>query len=148
MMLGVVVAQVSDAWLPVDEELTLACVIAYPIKAHVDLFRSFLFDGVVGKAFGGRIVNLDWSRLHQWPRSILIRTLLLKLDHPHYLIRRSSDLSGSQVRFYWIHDHTSQGQFIIYWQPGITYLGNYHTKHHSPAHQQLMRPTYLHTSEQ
>ena len=38
MMLGVVVAQVSDAQLPVDEELTLACAIAYPIKAHVDRF--------------------------------------------------------------------------------------------------------------
>ena len=60
-MLGVVVAKVSDAWLPVDEELTLACAIAYPIKAHVDRFRSFLFDGVVGEAVGGRVVDLDWS---------------------------------------------------------------------------------------
>ena len=38
MMIGVVVAKVSDTWLPVDEELTLACGIAYPIKAHVDRF--------------------------------------------------------------------------------------------------------------
>ena len=49
MMLGVVVAQVSDAWLPVHEELTLACAITYQIKAHVNRFRSFLFDGVVGE---------------------------------------------------------------------------------------------------
>ena len=47
-MIGVVVANVSDARLPVDEELTLACAIAYPIKAHIDCFRSFLFDGFVG----------------------------------------------------------------------------------------------------
>ena len=60
-MLGVLVAQVSDVWLPVDEELTLACAIAYPIKAHVDCFRSFLFDGVVCEAIGGRVVYLDWS---------------------------------------------------------------------------------------
>ena len=60
-MLGVVVAEVSDARLPVDEELTLACAIAYPIKAHVDRFWSFLFDGVVGEAVGGRVVYLDWS---------------------------------------------------------------------------------------
>ena len=60
-MLGVVVAQVSDARLTVDDELTLACEIAYPIKAHVDRFRSFLFDGVVGEAVGGRVVYLDWS---------------------------------------------------------------------------------------
>ena len=51
------------------------------------------------------------------------------------------------MRFYWIRDRTSQGQFLIYCQPGITNLGNYHTKHHSPAHHQLMLPTYLHTSE-
>ena len=49
--------------------------------------------------------------------------------------------------FYLIRYRTSQVQFLIYWQPGITNLGNYHTKHHSPAHHQLMRPTYLHLSE-
>ena len=38
MMLSVIVAQVSNAGLPVDEELTLACAVAYPIKAHVDRF--------------------------------------------------------------------------------------------------------------
>ena len=61
MMLGVVVAQVSDVQMPVDEELTLACAIEYPIKAHVDRFRLFLFDGVVGKAVSSRVVDLDCS---------------------------------------------------------------------------------------
>ena len=61
MMLAVIVAQVSDAGLPVDEELTLACVFVYPIKAHVDRFRSFLLDGVVGEAVGGGVVDLNWS---------------------------------------------------------------------------------------
>ena len=35
MMLGVVVAYVSDGRMPVDEELTLACAIAYPIKRRL-----------------------------------------------------------------------------------------------------------------
>ena len=61
MMLGMVFDQVSDARLPVDEELTLACAIAYPIKAHVDRFQSFLFDCVVEEAAGGRVVYLDLS---------------------------------------------------------------------------------------
>ena len=61
MMLGVVVVKVGDTRLPVDEELALACAIAYPIKAHVDRFRSFLLDGVVGEAVGGRVVDLDCS---------------------------------------------------------------------------------------
>ena len=50
MILGVVVSKVGDSRLPVDEELTLDCAIPYPIKAHVDRFRSFLVDGVVGEA--------------------------------------------------------------------------------------------------
>ena len=61
MILSVIVAQVSDAVLPVDEELTLACAVVYPIKAHVNRFRSFLFDGFIGKAVGGRVVYLEWS---------------------------------------------------------------------------------------
>ena len=55
-----IVAQVCDAGLPVDEEMTLACTVTDPIRAHVDRFRSFLLDGVVGKAAGGGVVDLDW----------------------------------------------------------------------------------------
>ena len=60
MVLGAIVAQVSDAGLPVDEELTLVCAVAYAIKGHVNRFRSFLLDGVVGEAVGGGVVDLDW----------------------------------------------------------------------------------------
>ena len=64
VVLGVIVSQVCDSGLPVDEELTLACTVADRIKAHVDCFRSFLLDGVVGEAVGGGVVDLDWcSRL-------------------------------------------------------------------------------------
>ena len=55
-----IVAQVCDAGLPVDEELTLACTVADPIKAHVDRFQSFLLDGVVSEAVGVGVVDLDW----------------------------------------------------------------------------------------
>ena len=41
-MLGVVVAKVIDAQLPVDEEQALACAITYTIKAHVDRFYFML----------------------------------------------------------------------------------------------------------
>ena len=58
-MLDVIVAQVSDAGLPVDEELTLACAVSYPTKSNVDRFRYFLLDGVVGEGVGGGVVNLD-----------------------------------------------------------------------------------------
>ena len=96
--------------------------------------------------------------------AVLIRTLLQELGHLQPVTPIQADNSTADgfsndtikqkrskaidMRFYWIHDHTSQGQFIIYWHPGITNLGDYHTKHHSLAHHQLMRPTYLHTSEE
>ena len=60
MVLGVIVSEVSDAGMPVDVELTLACVVTYPIKAHADRFQPFLLDGVVGEAVGGGFVDLDW----------------------------------------------------------------------------------------
>ena len=60
MVLVVIVAQFIDAGLPLDEKLTLACVVAYPIKAHVGRFLSFLLHGVVVEAVGGGVVDLDW----------------------------------------------------------------------------------------
>ena len=60
MVIGVIVAQVSDVGMPVDEELILACAVMYPIKAHVDRFRSFLLDGVVSEAVGGGVFYFDW----------------------------------------------------------------------------------------
>ena len=91
-----------------------------------------------------------------------IRTLLRKLGHPQPATPIQVDNSTADgfsnntikkkrsksidMRFYWIRDCTNQGQFRIYWQPGITNLGDYHTNHHSPSHHQLMQLTYLHTS--
>ena len=51
------------------------------------------------------------------------------------------------MSFYWIKDRAKQGKFIIYWQPGTENFGDYHTKHHSPAHHRQMRPTYLHETD-
>ena len=96
--------------------------------------------------------------------AVPIRTLLRELGHPQpdtpiQVDNSTADgfandtikkkrLKAIDVLFYWIRDRTSQGQLLIYWQPGITNLGDYHTKHHSPAHHQLMQPTHLHTSEE
>jgi hypothetical protein len=52
------------------------------------------------------------------------------------------------IRFYWIKDRVKQGQFNVYWGPGYQNLADYFTKHHSPAHHQRMRETYIHANEQ
>ena len=89
--------------------------------------------------------------------AIRICTLLRKLGHPHpatpIQVKNSTNAGFANdtikkkqskainMRFYCIRDHTSQGQILIYWQPGSSILGNYHTKNHSPAHHRLMQPT-------
>ena len=52
-MLGVVITKISIAWLTKDKKLILEGPILDPIKTHVDGFRRFLFDGVVGKTGNG-----------------------------------------------------------------------------------------------
>jgi hypothetical protein len=48
------------------------------------------------------------------------------------------------MRFYWVKDRLEHKQFNVVWAPGNTNLGDYFTKHNSPAHHKRMRPYYLH----
>ena len=96
--------------------------------------------------------------------AIPIRTTLEEMGHPQPPTPMQVDNSTAEgfandtikqkrskaidMRFYWIKDRTRQGQFLVYWRPGTTNLGDYHTKHHSAAHHRQMRPIFLHTTEQ
>ena len=96
--------------------------------------------------------------------AVPIRTTLHELGHPQpatpLQVDNSTALSFANktlkqerskaidMRFYWIQDRTCQGQFLVYWRPGLENIADYHTKHHSPAHHSLMRPTFLHPTEQ
>jgi hypothetical protein len=51
--------------------------------------------------------------------------------------RRSKSMD---MRFYWVKDRVDQKQINFGWAPGDTNLGDYFTKHHSPAHHKRMRP--------
>jgi hypothetical protein len=48
------------------------------------------------------------------------------------------------MRLYWVKDRVEQDQFNVGWAPGDTTMGDYFTKHHSPAHHKRMKPYYLH----
>jgi hypothetical protein len=50
------------------------------------------------------------------------------------------------MRFYWLQDRIKQGQFHIYWAPGSINLGDYYTKHHSPAQHKRVHPIYRYTA--
>jgi hypothetical protein len=47
------------------------------------------------------------------------------------------------MRFYWVRDRAQQGQFDIGCGPSAQNLGDYFTKHHTPAHQKGIRSMYL-----
>ena len=47
------------------------------------------------------------------------------------------------MRYHWTIDRVAQQQFDIIWEPGVTNLADYYTKHHSPAHHRQIRSTYL-----
>jgi hypothetical protein len=51
------------------------------------------------------------------------------------------------TRFYWVKDRVEQDQFNVGWAPCDTTMGDYFTKHHSPAHHKHMRPNYLHDKQ-
>ena len=37
-----------------------------------------------------------------------------------------------------------QKQFNVFWKPGSTNFGDYHTKHHAPIHHHNVRTPYIH----
>ena len=53
VMIGVVIANISIARLPIDNTVFGEGLILDPIKTHVDGFRPFLFDGFVSKTGSG-----------------------------------------------------------------------------------------------
>ena len=58
------------------------------------------------------------------------------------------------MRFHCMQDKIIQHQFKVFWKPGPTILGDYHSKHHPVAHHlqvqgtNLYEPASLHTSLQ
>ena len=47
------------------------------------------------------------------------------------------------MRVYWVRDRVNQDQFIICWRPGVSNLGDYHTKHHPSSHHIKVRSHYV-----
>ena len=103
--------------------------------------------------------DIDATFLHA-KDALQIRTSLEELGHPQTPTPMQVDNTTSSgfanntikqkrskaigMRFYWIIYRTCQGQFKIYWAPGSTNLGDYHTKHNPPSHHHPMHPQLLH----
>jgi hypothetical protein len=89
-----------------------------------------------------------------------IRRVLADMGHPQPAVLLQTDnikahtlLHGTCKRqrikaidmlFYWVRDRTVQTQFDIGWGPSAQNLGDYFTKHHTPAHHKGIRKMYIH----
>jgi hypothetical protein len=135
-----------------------------PTKAPIDtplnngaiLTISNIMKNVMSSAAESEVGGL----FHNAKEAVPIRTTLAEMGHPQPPTPIQTDNSmatgfanekirqrrsrAMDMRFYWLQDRIRQNQFLVYWKPGAGNLGDYHTKHHSPAHHQLMRPVYLH----
>ncbi len=58
MVLCEVIGWIAVFGTPKNVKLTLAYMVADPIKVHLNGFGTFMFDGVIGNATGHAIVSL------------------------------------------------------------------------------------------
>jgi hypothetical protein len=52
------------------------------------------------------------------------------------------------MRWHWLKCRARQGQFLVYYRPGKENLADPFTKHHTPAHLDVMTPKFLLRTEQ
>ena len=91
--------------------------------------------------------------------AVPMRKTLEELGHPQPLTPIQTDNSTAygvinnkiqpkatkamDMRFYWLKDRESQGQFHYHWRPGKENMADYWTKHHPALHHQTIRPMIL-----
>ncbi len=91
--------------------------------------------------------------------AVYLRQKIIKMGHPQPRTPIQTDNSTADgvinnkiqprrtkamdMRFHWLCDRESQGQFKIYWRPGKTNLADYFTKLHPPLHHVNIRAEFL-----
>jgi hypothetical protein len=99
---------------------------------------------------------------HNSKEACALQTTLTKMDHPQNATTittsnsTAAGISNSTVkqrrskainmRYYWVCDRVSQGQFTVVWKKGKGNLKDNFTKHHPKSHHATIRSTYLHHS--
>ena len=92
--------------------------------------------------------------------AVLVRTTLIEMHHPNpptpIQVENSTAVEiannsikqkrskAMDMRFHWIQDRILQEHFNVFWKPGPTNLGDYHSKHHPTPHHIQVRHTTLH----
>ena len=92
--------------------------------------------------------------------AVLIRATLIKIHHPQPPTPTQVDnstavgISNNSIKqkrpkamdmsFHWIQDRIIQEHFHVFWKPGPTNLGDYHSKRHPTPHHTQVRHTDIH----
>jgi hypothetical protein len=61
---------------------------------------------------------------------------------------KQKTFKAMDMRWHWLKCQARQGQFLVYYHPGKENLADPFTKHHTPAHPDVMTPKFLHRIEQ
>jgi hypothetical protein len=122
-----------------------------PLLYHTTVLKNVV-SSVAEAEFGALFVNAK--------EGTITRTTLSEMGHNQDAIELKAENTTADViinntvqqkrskaidkRFDWVKYRVEQDQFNVGWAPDDTNMGDYLTKHHSPAHQKCMRPYYLH----
>jgi hypothetical protein len=126
-----------------------AILIISTVLKHV---MSSAAEAEIGAAFinakEGAVLRKTLQELgHPQPPTLLETDNTTATSYNNGTIKRKRT-KAMDMHFYWIKDRVKQGQFNIYCGPGYQNLGDYFTKHHSPAHHKRMREIYRRAREQ
>ena len=88
------------------------------------------------------LIEMNWPRP---PTPIQVENSTAVVIANHTIKQKMS--KSMNIRLYWVIERIKQGQFRVYWQPGIKNLSDYPTKHLSTEHHIKFCPLYLHETE-
>ena len=91
MMFCKIVGFVETAFSPKDMKLTLADAVTDPIKSHVDGFRAFLLNGVVGNSRCCAVVVVIGVAGCEWPSSASV----MRKGHASFPLWKKAPSSAS-----------------------------------------------------
>jgi hypothetical protein len=122
-----------------------------PLLCHTTVLKHVV-SSVAEAEFGALFVNAK--------EGTVTRTTLAEMGHNQDAIELKTENTTADgiinnifqqkrsksmdMILYWVKDRVEQNQFNVGWAPGDTNMGDYFTKHHSPAHHKRMKPYYLH----
>jgi hypothetical protein len=121
--------------------LTVANILKHTMSSAAEAELAGLFHNCKeGEVFHTTLAEMGWPPLEPTPVAT-DSTTAVGIANDTIQQRRSKAMD---MRFYWVRDRVAQKHFRVYWAPGNTNLGDYHTKHHAGKHHQCVRPLYLH----